>query len=58
MPAPSGAGYYNLPLLKAPVWTWEVPLYFFAGGVAGASAAFALATRVKGRAPGLESAAL
>ena len=28
------ADYYGLPLLKAPVWTWEVPAYFFAGGTA------------------------
>jgi len=31
-------GYYGLPLLKPPVWTWEVPLYFFVGGTAGAAA--------------------
>ena len=30
--------YYGLPLLKPPVWTWEVPLYFFVGGAAGAAA--------------------
>ena len=30
--------YYGLPALKPPVWTWEVPLYFFCGGVAGVSA--------------------
>src|SRR5438874_3925560 len=32
------AGYYGLPLLKRPTWTWEVPTYFFVGGAAGASA--------------------
>lgn len=32
------SGYYGLPLLKQPVWTWEIPLYFFVGGVAGVSA--------------------
>ena len=37
------AGYYGLPALKAPQWTWEVPAYFFVGGAAGASAAIALA---------------
>ncbi len=58
IPSPSGSGYYNLPLLKAPVWTWEVPLYFFVGGIAGASAAFALAAHIAGRARGLELAAL
>ncbi|MGA7236755.1 MAG: NrfD/PsrC family molybdoenzyme membrane anchor subunit [Bryobacteraceae bacterium] len=29
--------YYGLPALKPPVWTWEVPLYFFIGGIAGVS---------------------
>src|SRR6195256_1804380 len=33
--------YYGLPALKAPVWTWEVPLYFFLGGIAGLSACVA-----------------
>jgi len=31
-------GYYGIPLLKEPPWTWEVPLYFFVGGAAGAAA--------------------
>lgn len=31
-------GYYGVPLLKRPSWTWEIPLYFFVGGAAGASA--------------------
>ena len=31
-------GYYGIPLLKEPQWTWEIPLYFFVGGAAGASA--------------------
>ena len=31
-------GYYGLPLLKQPPWTWKIPLYFFAGGAAGAAA--------------------
>ena len=29
--------YYGLPALKPPVWTWEIPLYFFIGGIAGVS---------------------
>lgn len=33
--------YYHRPLLKAPVWTWEVPAYFFAGGLAGVAAVVA-----------------
>src|SRR6266550_1920346 len=31
-------GYYGIPLLKEPAWTWEIPLYLFVGGAAGASA--------------------
>lgn len=42
-------GYYGLPMLKAPVWTWEVPAYFFVGGTAGASAVIgAVARRIGG----------
>ena len=33
--------YYGRPILKAPVWTPEVPVYFFTGGMAGASSALA-----------------
>src|SRR5215831_20438499 len=31
-------GYYGIPLLKQTPWTWEIPLYFFVGGAAGAAA--------------------
>ncbi len=31
-------GYYGIHLLKEPQWNWAVPLYFFIGGAAGASA--------------------
>lgn len=41
-------GYYGLPLLKPPVWTWEIPLYFFVGGAAGASAMLAVAAQASG----------
>jgi formate-dependent nitrite reductase membrane component NrfD len=40
--------YYGLPILKPPVWTWEVPAYFFVGGAAGASAVIAAAARLTG----------
>ena len=36
--ASSETGYYGIPLLKEPAWTWEIPLYFFVGGAAGAAA--------------------
>ena len=29
------AGYYDYPVVKRPVWTWEVPVYFWLGGLAG-----------------------
>lgn len=35
------ANYRDTPLLKPPVWTWEIPVYFFVGGVAGAAAVIA-----------------
>ena len=40
--------YYGLPLLKSPVWTWEVPAYFFVGGAAGAAAVIGAVARVSG----------
>src|ERR1700685_3065544 len=43
---PSQTGYYALPLLKPPTWTWEVPLYFFLGGISGMSACIAFAAQV------------
>ena len=40
-PIPGAEDYYNLPVLKPPTWTWEVPLYFFVGGIAGMSSLIA-----------------
>jgi len=40
--------YYDLPLHKPPVWTWEVPAYFFVGGAAGAAAALGAAAQLAG----------
>ncbi len=40
--------YYDLPLLKPPVWSWEVPAYFFVGGAAGAAAVLGTAGRIAG----------
>jgi Polysulphide reductase, NrfD len=55
-PAPAGAAnhpqiqghdsYYGLPALKPPVWTWEVPLYFFIGGIAGVSSCIAFVAHI------------
>ena len=41
-----GESYYGLPALKPPVWTWEVPLYFFLGGIAGLSAGIGFAAQL------------
>jgi hypothetical protein len=40
--------YYGQPVLKEPVWTWEIPMYFFAGGLAGASAGLAWGAELRG----------
>jgi hypothetical protein len=36
------------PVIKEPTWTPEIPAYFYTGGLAGASAAFALASGLRG----------
>ena len=28
-----GGGYYDYPVVRRPVWTWEVPAYFWLGGM-------------------------
>lgn len=47
------AGYFDYPALKPPVWTWEVPAYFFVGSAAGAAALIAAVARRTGGRPGL-----
>ena len=50
-PKPAAAmSYHGNPVLKPPTWTWQVPLYFFVGGVAGISAPIALVAHVSGNA--------
>lgn len=39
-------GYYGRPVVKAPVWTWEIPLYFTVGGIAGMAGVLALTSLV------------
>ena len=41
-PIPQRPGYYGQPVVRPPVWTWEIPIYFFVGGLAGMSALIAL----------------
>ena len=40
--------YYGRPMIKEPVWKPEIPLYFFAGGLAGSSASLSLGARLTG----------
>jgi formate-dependent nitrite reductase membrane component NrfD len=40
--------YYGQSVLKEPIWEWQIPLYFFTGGLAGASAGLALVARLTG----------
>ena len=43
-----GRSYYGQPVLKEPVWTPEIPLYFFTGGLGGASAGLAALAESRG----------
>src|SRR5712691_7104647 len=45
-PIPRKPGYYGQPVVKPPVWTWEIPLYFFVGSLSGMSAVIASAAIV------------
>ena len=40
--------YYGRPILKEPTWTWEIPTYFFTGGLAGASAVLSTGAKLTG----------
>src|SRR5262249_21812308 len=41
-PIPRKPGYYGHPVVRPPVWTWEIPIYFFVGGLGGMSTVIAL----------------
>src|ERR1700747_3568242 len=41
-PIPRKPGYYGQPVVRPPVWTWEIPVYFFVGGIGGMSSVIAL----------------
>jgi hypothetical protein len=42
------SSYYGQPVIAEPVWTPEIPAYFFVGGVAGAAAPLTLAAAMRG----------
>src|SRR5213594_668687 len=45
-PIPRKPGYYGQPVVKPPVWTWAIAIYFFVGGLCGMSAVIALAAAI------------
>src|SRR5437667_216166 len=45
-PIPIKPGYYGEPVVRPPVWTWEIPVYFFVGGLAGMAGVIALAALI------------
>jgi hypothetical protein len=40
--------YHGQPVIKDPVWSWEIPCYFFTGGLAGASAGLGYLCELRG----------
>src|SRR5437588_9079863 len=40
--------YHGQPVIKEPIWTWEIPCYFYTGGLAGASAGLACLSQLRG----------
>ena len=49
VPPAEPRSYYDQPVIKPPVWTWEVPSYLFFGGMGGAASALAAAADLAGR---------
>ncbi|MBV9489503.1 MAG: polysulfide reductase NrfD [Verrucomicrobia bacterium] len=47
---PPRPGYYGKPVVKPPVWVWEIALYFFIGGLAGMAAVIAAPAYFRGHA--------
>ena len=38
--------YYDHPMLKAPVWIWSIPVYFYVGGATGIATTFGAAAQL------------
>lgn len=49
VPAATPTSYYGHPVIKRPVWRWEIGAYIYAGGLAGGSMLLAAAARRQGR---------
>lgn len=48
-PEPTDPTYYDRPMLQEPVWEWAIPMYYYVGGLAGASLVVGAACQVRGR---------
>jgi formate-dependent nitrite reductase membrane component NrfD len=40
--------YYGQPIIKEPTWTWEIPTYFFTGGLSGGSSVLSMSAKLFG----------
>ena len=48
VPRAQPRSYYGQPIVKEPAWTWEIPCYFFTGGLAGAASLLGLGADLAG----------
>ncbi|WP_247686488.1 NrfD/PsrC family molybdoenzyme membrane anchor subunit [Micromonospora sp. C31] len=55
VPEAEFTSYYGRPILKAPVWKWDIAAYLFTGGLAAGSSLLAAGGQLTGR-PALRSA--
>ena len=49
VPPAEFSSYYGRPILKPPVWTWEIAAYLFTGGLAAGSSLLAAGAQLTGR---------
>ncbi len=45
---PDDPTYYDRPLLNEPIWEWAIPLYYYVGGLSGASLVLGAAVQALG----------
>ena len=45
-PQPGDPTYYGRPLLNEPVWEWDIPVYYYIGGLTGASLVLGAAAQI------------
>ena len=51
VPKEKPSSYHGRPVVKSPTWTWEIPWYLFAGGLAGGSSMLGFSASVSGNRP-------